>query len=253
MSRALRLGGALLLVLVAAGVWVAPAAEAVCPAGPWECPNQGFAQHRGRPGTGEHVVVVGDSLVQNLGPMLADRLAAAGFVGFTIGARGYAYWHWNHGVAQGLDIGDYVARERADHVILALGTNDARVLAADAVAEEHGAGRVTRRDDERQVLQGMNRARESVPGCVVLVLPTTRGYPRQQRLVRGELAALARGQNLRLGRTRFATVDWDAASHAHPDWFRRPGDVHFSPAGNEHYAAFLAAAADAARSGRYGC
>jgi lysophospholipase L1-like esterase len=240
MSRVSRLAGAVVLALVAVGVWRAPAAEAVCPAGPWGCPNQGYAQYRGANRSGEHVVVVGDSLVQNAGPAVADRLAGAGFVSFTIGARGYAYWHWNNGVAQGLDIGDYVSREHADHVVLALGTNDARVLAAKPAA-------LTADDVRAQLRRGTSRALAASRGCVILVSPSQRSHAPEAREVRALIRATASTSH------RFAVADWGARSAGHEEWFVAPGNVHLSPAGNAAYAGFLTEQAEAARSGALGC
>jgi lysophospholipase L1-like esterase len=226
--------------LVAVGVWSAPAAEAGCPAGPWGCPNQGFAQHRGAAGTGEHVVVVGDSLIQNLGPLLADRLAAAGFVSFTIGARGYAYWHWNNRVAQGLDIGDYVRREHADHVILALGTNDARILAATPPA-------VTRDDVDAQLRHGAGQALAASRGCVILVAPSRRSHAPEAVEVGGLMRRLAATS------PRYVVADWGARSAGHGSWFLGPGNVHLSDAGDAAYATWLTRWAEQARGGTLGC
>jgi lysophospholipase L1-like esterase len=240
MSRAGRRAGALLAALAAVAVWFAPSAAAECPDPVWGCPDLGYAAHRGRATRGEHVTVVGDSLVQGLGPRLADRLSDAGFVSFTIGASGYAYRHWNAGRAQRLDIGDYVARERADHVVLALGTNDARVLASRP-------GAVTAADVAAQVAHGAGQAVAASRGCVILVLPTTRGHPAEAAAVRGLLTRLAAGS------PRFAVADWGAWSAGHEGWFRGPRDVHFTAAGDVAYAAFLTGYAVRARAGSLGC
>jgi hypothetical protein len=233
------LAAALLAALVALGVWLAPGASATCPS-VWGCPDHGYATFRGETRTGEHVVVVGDSLVQNLGPLLADRLSDKGFVSFTIGAGGYAYWHWNAGVAQGLDIGDYAARAHADQVVLALGTNDARILAARPPV-------VTLDDVERQVRWGMARAAGTSTGCVILVAPTARSHPSEAREVRDLVARLATASR------RFVVADWGAYSTGHGSWFVAPGNVHLSPGGNAAYATFLTGYAVRARAGSLGC
>jgi lysophospholipase L1-like esterase len=200
-SLAAVLVAVLVAVLAGLGVWVSPAASAItCPPAPWDCPALGGWESRGDTTSGEHVTVIGDSLIQNQRDVVADRLSANGFVSYTFGAGGYAYAHWNHGVAQGLDIGDYADRENADHVVIALGTNDGRLLAARPG--------VTQQLVADQILWGMTRADDESPGCVILVSPSTRSYPAATQQVRNVITLLTTARNNALGTTRFVVADW---------------------------------------------
>jgi lysophospholipase L1-like esterase len=248
--RALRssyLIAVLVAVLTGLGLaFPAPSAAArTCPPSPWDCPWYGAPSYRGATASGERVTVIGDSLIQNLGDLVARDLSTNGFVSYTIGAGGFAYAHWNHGAAEGLDIGDYVARENADHVVLALGTNDARLLA--------GRPGVTHQLVANQVLWGMTRAADESPGCVVLVSPTTRGYGEVAEQVRAIITWLAAERNAALGTTRFHVADWDAHSAGHEDWFDGTGNVHLTDLGNQMYSNFITLHAALARNGGLGC
>jgi lysophospholipase L1-like esterase len=227
-------------------VGLAPASSALtCPPAPWDCPRLGGWESRGDTASGERVAVIGDSLIQNLRDLVADRLSANGFVSWTFGAGGYGYAHWNHGVPAGLDIGDYADRENADHVVLALGTNDARLLA--------GQPGVTHQMVADQILWGMTRADDESPGCVILVSPTTRGHGTAAEQVRNIVTLLTTARNNQLGTTRFVVADWGAHSTGHEDWFAGAGNVHLSPLGNERYADYITLYAAGARNGSFGC
>jgi hypothetical protein len=145
----------------------------------------------------------------------------------------------NAGRAEGLDIGDYVARARADQVVLALGTNDARAL-----ARRRG---VTVDDVRAQLARGVSDALAASRGCVILVAPTTRSHPPEALVVRDLVSRLAAGSR------RLAVADWGAWSAGHEGWFRGPRDVHLTAAGDAAYAAFLTRDAVLARSGALGC
>lgn len=200
------------------------------------------------PASGERVTVIGDSLVQLLRDALADQLASIGFHAFTRSAGGSAYWHWSVGlVVHGQDIGQIVAANGSKHVVLALGTNDARVLAG---------GGVTLDDVIAQTLWGMTRADDSSSGCVILVQPASHGpaaYNQAAAQVRDVITFLATARNNQLGSTHFVVADWNAYSQGHEDWFVDPQNVHHSETGKLNYRNFITIYLAVAQNGSFGC
>jgi hypothetical protein len=219
-----------------------------CSQSPWGCLI--FGAWRAERGADPHerVTVLGDSLVQLQEDALAEQLASANLHAFTEGAGGAAYWHWNVGlVDHGLDIGDILTRDRAEHVILALGANDARVLAS---------GRVTQSDVAAQIAWGMARADATTNGCIILVEPASHGnapYNKAASEVRAILRFIAAARNNELGSTHFVTADWDAHARGHEDWFAGPEDIHHTEAGKAAYRSFITFVAAVARNGSFGC
>jgi len=219
-----------------------------CSASPWGCLRFGawFAE-RG-PAQGERVTVIGDSLVQLLSDALADQLATTGFHAFTYAAGGSSYWHWNVGlIVHGQDIGQIVSANASKHVVLALGANDAGVLAS---------GRVTLNDVANQILWGMTRADDSSSGCVILVQPASHGsaaYNQAAARVRDVITLLVTARNNDLGSKHFVLADWNAYSQGHEDWFDGPQNIHHTETGKLNYRNFITIHLAVAHNGAFGC
>lgn len=219
-----------------------------CRTSDWGCLIYGAWPLTGGPSTGERVVVLGDSLIQLLGSSLLDQLVANGFRAHTNGAGGSSYWHWNNGlVVDHQDIGHIAATHNAEHVVLALGANDAGVL---------NSGRVTQQTVASQILWGMTRADAASSGCVILVQPAGHGsasYNTAAEQVRNIMLLLKTSRNNALGTTRFVTADWHAQSLGREDWFAGPTNIHHSPEGMLQYRSFITVYLAAARNGSLGC
>jgi hypothetical protein len=230
--------------------WSAPAraAHVDCRTSAYGCLIYGAWPLTGGPATGERVVVLGDSLIQLLGSTLLDQLVANGFRAHTNGAGGSSYWHWNNGfVVDHQDIGNIAAAHDAEHVVLALGANDASALSS---------GRVSHQTLANEILWGMTRADAGSSGCVILIQPAGHGtasYNTAAGQVRNIMHLLKTSRNNALGTTRFVTADWHAQSLGHEGWFGGPTDIHHSPEGMLQYRNFITVYLAAARNGSLGC
>lgn len=232
-SRARLTGCAVGAVLAAVVVGAAPAGAAYpCPGRPspvWGCPEYQASAFDGRFSARPSVTVVGDSLIQLLGPRLADELTATGlFWGHTVGVGGSTFFHWNNGL-DGRTLGGWIRRYRPEHAVVALGTNDAGKLGVDR--------RVTRRAVARQIALGLAGALRATERCVVVVGPSRHNRsPTEAAWVRAELARQVRAAAAEPAGHRFAWVDWEARSAAHPDWFLGPAtNPHLTEAGKIAY------------------
>jgi hypothetical protein len=239
-----------LLAGIVSMIWTARAeADHIdCGASPWGCLGFGAWIETQGPQDGERVTVFGDSLIQLLEDSLADQLATGGFRAFTYGAGGAAYWHWNNGlIVHGQDMGQLAAANAAEHGVLALGANDARVLASGGVSHSEVAD---------QILWGMTRADSGSSGCVILIQPASHGtasYNQAAAQVRDIHAFLAAVRNNQLGTTRFVTADWHGYSASHEDWFAGPEDIHHTAEGQRNYRNFITLYLALARNGSFGC
>jgi hypothetical protein len=223
-------------------------AEVDCRTSPWGCLAFGAWRAERGPAMGERVTVIGDSLVQLLENSLAEQLASNGFHAFTKGAGGSSYWHWNVGLIENnQDIGQIVAANGSKHVVLALGANDARVLAS---------GRVTQQDVANQILWGMTRADDTSSGCVILVEPASHGnaaYNQAAAQVRNVIVYLATVRNNQLGSPHFVLADWHTHSLGHEDWFDGAENIHHTALGKLNYRSFITFMLALARNGQFGC
>lgn len=191
------------------------------------------------------VLVVGDSLVLY---SEVDRMAevVSGITDHDATAVGVAGATWVTYGRPGFQTGNRLAWEYAEEqeavlTVVALGTNDARLLTQ--FADQYSA-----EDQALAMAETVDRVLE-VSECVVLVTVAGRddieGMPREATdAVNANVAAEADASG---GSVRVA--DWATASADHPEWFT-PGDVHFEAAGYEAYRAFIGrAAADALEDG----
>jgi hypothetical protein len=219
-----------------------------CANSDWGCLGYGSWPLEGGPAAGQRVTVLGDSLLQNMGSRLLNELVANGFHAFTNGAGGSAYWHWNVGyIVHNQNIRQIITSHGSRHVVLALGANDARVLAG---------GDVTRDEVADQVLKGMDDADAATPGCVILVQPASHGtgaYNTAAAQVRDVLSWLATIRNNQYGTPHFVLINWHTHSLNHPGWFAGSENIHHSPEGQVAYSNFITWHMAVARNGGFGC
>jgi len=149
-------------------------------------------------------------------------------------------------------LADYVALRRPRLTVLALGTNDVRILETaeqeDLVpAAKRGAFGYNIRDFQGSLSQALDAA-FTTSKCVVLVNVAKHfGDPRFENnmlAVNEELAARAAADPARI-----RIADWFAHSAAQKTWFL-PDNIHQTPEGSAAYAAFIVkAATEALNSG----
>jgi hypothetical protein len=231
------LGVALALAgFVALTALVAPAGPAAGQSGPWETYPATSAVAEA---DGPYTLVVGDSLtlgelysVQGLADHVQERIGRSTYVTTTPGGQWITYGWRGQQNGAGL-VWEYTDFLDARLAIIALGTNDARIMS-----------RWPHLYSQRQQLEVMNNAVREVrrtAECVLLVNV-------RERDVLGPGGMVAReAQNVNEnmwwvaaldpeGRTFVA--DWNGHAALHDDWFRA-GDVHLTWGGQLEYARFI--------------
>jgi hypothetical protein len=208
----------------------------VDPTGNWGLPF-GSATAVNDTGSSPGVFVVGDSLLQLQVQTVADAIRFwRGTDSVVVAAAGASTAHFNsptliHGVGLST-IAEYEAFFGNVRVtVLALGSNDARILAAEA-GNQYG---YNFQEYGQQLSKAITDAR-SHSQCVVLVgiAPWDDAAPRQ---IVSDINALMAWSGSVDWRVVFA--DWRSYSAGHPEWFAGPGDVHHSPAGATAYRDFI--------------
>ncbi len=221
-------------IVAFSGAYASSAQAYTCPSAPspvWGCPDTyfGFWEYDGifnwKPG----VSVIGDSLITGLQANLANQLTTNGFWGHTYSVPGSAYYHWNNGF-NNKEIGQWIAKQGPKHAVVALGTNDAAKLANDP--------NVTQTEVANNIAWGMERAWQSVPGCVIVVGPSRHNVsPANAQWVRDQMAfRIYTTHDSKPANHRFYWVNWDDISKDHNDWFNGPNDPHMTDAGKTAYA-----------------
>jgi hypothetical protein len=214
--------------LIVLSIIVAPAAEADAP------PPFGVLANEtaGATGAGPATVVVGDSLIFGMSQGMADLLTSTSgrltYVAASGGASvpNFVNTGWLDAPAWGgpklATIEAYNQFLGARITVIALGTNDVRIMAAYPAQygrAQHAAALAT----------AIRQARTSST-CVFLVNPADHsGADRSDEVaaVDQNIAAAAAGRVFR--------VDWKGYSAGHEDWFAQAGDPHHSPAGRLSY------------------
>lgn len=127
----------------------------------------------------------------------------------------------------------YAATRAPRVLVIALGTNDVRLL-----TRSPAWGQYTLTD----FAGSLDTAIQSQQGRCVILVNVANHFPESDYspnvvAVNGTLAART-SPTVRL-------LDWDSASAPHPDWFL-PGDIHHSPAGSAQYINLIRDAVNAA-------
>lgn len=190
-------------------------------------------------GNGTWTLLVGDSLTYNVGSQaFADYFKSSnGRSTFVAASAGSSLPNW---VNQGwLDnpawggpnlasLANYVAFLKPRITILALGSNDARIMTSNP-------GQYTSTDHFWKLLDAINKAKAQ-SRCVVLTTVPNRWNLTSTASVNAVNANINWADNNVAG---VYVADWAGYSAGHPDWFAAPGDIHHSAAGKLYYANYL--------------
>jgi hypothetical protein len=192
-------------------------------------------------GSAPGVFVVGDSLVVGVDPpTLANAIRFFhGTDGIVAAAGGASAAHFNKtsliSPAQLSTIEQYeVFFGMLRITVLALGSNDARI----ATSERDQTGGYSVAEFGHQVAVAVDAARLH-SRCVLLV-----NVANHWSLAAPDIVDQVNGV-LRCAETsdlRVRTLDWNAYSAPHPDWFADPTDIHHSAAGKDAYRDFITGA-----------
>lgn len=190
----------------------------------------------GSPGAAPATVVVADSLVFGNSQRLADLLTGSSgrltWVAASAGASvpNFVNPGWLDAPAWGgpklATIEDYNRFLGARITVIALGTNDVRIMAD--VPGQYGP-----RQHATALATAIQQARASST-CVFLVNPADHSGAERS----DEVAAVDRNIVAATGGSVFR-VDWKGCSAGHEDWFSGPDDPHHSPVGWLRYADLL--------------
>lgn len=186
------------------------------------------------------VLLVGDSLVWG-GPSQAhaDRLSSAtGRVGLAVASVGASYSHWIRDYligAVGLSpIGSYVTFLAPQITVLALGTNDARLLAEDP--------KYTLTDVEASMTWAVASARTKSK-CVVLVNSHTRDTKFSPMIP--YVNSIASKVAAKWTDGSVTVADWYAKINSNPGWYDPKDPVHHGATGKIRYQEFISSTVDA--------
>ncbi|HVL02502.1 MAG TPA: GDSL-type esterase/lipase family protein [Dongiaceae bacterium] len=201
----------------------------------------GFGSETGIDATGADgpgILVFGDSLVQNLDQnALAQRVrAASGLKTVTFGAGGASLAHYSKprlldnvnlpSVAEG------TAFYRQRITVLALGSNDVRILEA-----EQNIGGGYRIADFNWAMDSTIDSALATSSCVFITNVAGNVQPVYVDDVQAVNQAIAAKI---ASRTNVYLIDWNGHSAGHLEWFNGVGDVHHSVAGQAAYMDFIA-------------
>ena len=201
-------------------------------------------------GSSPGVLVVGDSLVFGVGVQtVANTLRFFGGTDAVVAAAGGASMaHFNKeslisaaGLSTIQQYENFLGDIRV--TVVALGSNDARIITGERGQMDGYTLEEFRGQAELAVSSGLSHSR-----CVVLVNVANHWLDAAApdvidaiNAVLGELGA---------GGPQVRTVDWNAFSAPHPEWFASPTDIHHTDAGKQAYNGFINDAVGAAfRSG----
>jgi len=192
----------------------------------------------GSGGSGSNTVVVGDSLIDEQHDQVLWALASNGNRSYVTASSGSSYYPWNNRITgqNHWDLGDIPWVWGSRTTVLALGTNDARLLAQ---------GSISLAEESDQIKWGVTRAVAGTTGCVILVQPSSHAfgglpnYPAQAQNVRNLQAQWANAANASAGRVRVRLIDWNAQSAGHADWFESATNIHHSATGEAQYRNFI--------------
>jgi hypothetical protein len=189
-------------------------------------------------GSSPGVLVFGDSLVFNLDVQVVANAIRffRGTDAFVAAAGGASMAHFNKasligaaGLSTIQQYEDFFGSARV--TVIALGSNDARIL----TGERDQAGGYTLGEFAQQaeiaVASGLSHSQ-----CVVLVNVADHWSLAAPDIVSEINAVLG---ELGTGNPRVRTVDWNAFSALHPEWFLAPTDIHHSDAGKVAYRDFI--------------
>lgn len=210
------------------------------PAGAQTAPWQTFpAEFGSAAGSEPGVVIVGDSLIAGIGSQqLANHMRTVTGRGQIVSAAGGAQWvtyGWPGQQAGNSLIWDYAKFVQARLTIAALATNDARIITQHPAAYDQ--------IKQYNIMAHAVAETRKHSSCVILV-------NLRVRTVSGMSSAAATTVNNNMlwlasggyAGGRVFVADWNAHSANHPEWFL-PNDVHMTPAGKLHYAAFISSQA----------
>jgi len=194
-------------------------------------------------GTTPGIFVFGDELIGTQNMFIANRLrlfSELSTVVTTIGGAGFA--HVNkpsllHPSMQSTLL-EYEVFLRPRMAVLALGANDARIIAA-----ERGTGNGYTVDELGHQASIAVQTALDTSQCVVLVTVADHVTPAEHDVVLQVNAALAG-----LASPHVQIADWNAFSTSHADWFVSPTDLHLSNTGEQAYANFVVDATLAAKN-----
>jgi hypothetical protein len=244
------------------------------PSHPCDTPiSCGAWRHSSAAGSGEKVLVVGDSILAAYGlPRGVDdtngailtsaRVAQNGLAVRTYTSTGSMFEHWNTGLILASDdpsrpiTGDNIAllnkgqNPPTSHVVVALGTNDATRIYQ---------GHRTRRQVAEQALTSISLALISSTECTIMVLPAIHGYVAVDPViadVRDDVRFIAAVKNWELGRSRVVVADFQQlwVANGRPEsWFQGPQDPHTSATGYSRYLDLITLFTAFAKNGTLGC
>lgn len=198
-------------------------------------------------GTNPATVVFGDSLIYSSGPNDTNGVQAYAdtlrfFTGHSAVVSAVAGASYSHYISDALLAGkgvtkiqDMVAFVRPHVTVIALGTNDGRLLGMDA-GNPNG---YTQADFQGSANTAITSAL-NVNSCVVLVNATTSHYPAAQPNYPAQTAGVNAYLKSRAdsGGGRIRLADWDGYSGPHSDWFYA-GDYHHNATGKDQYRSYI--------------
>jgi hypothetical protein len=199
-------------------------------------------------GVGPPMFVLGDSLIFASGPNDSDDVQAyADNVRFfsghnsTVAAAGGA--SWSHFTKSSLIGGtglstayDYINFLKPRLTVIALGTNDARILNLEA-GQQYGYTY----DDFVGSMNGIVSAARATSKCVLLVNVTERPETGAGFVDKAKLVNLALSTQT-FDKPYVRLADWNAQSINHPEWFRTEpifGFYHHTDSGKAAYRQFI--------------
>lgn len=236
-TRSRRRWLAVALAASALGLW-APAARADAPA-----PFQILANALGTaPRTSPGTVLVGDSLIWGIpAQAMADHVASVTGRGAVVAAsagastKNFVTLGWLDNPPWGgpnlTTVGNYNAFFKPSITVIALGSNDARIMTSSPGS--YGAW------SHAAVLADAINQAKTQSTCVFLVNVADHWDAASS----ANVAAVNRNID---GATAYAwankvfKIDWAAYSAGQESWFAAPGDIHHSPAGKLYYADLIA-------------
>lgn len=232
---------ALVLAAVLLALLVASPTPGEAQSGPWETYPATWAVSEA---PGPYTLVVGDSLtlgelysVQGLADHVSSETGRSTYVTTTPGGQWITYGYRGQQNGAGV-VWDYTAVLDARLAIIALGTNDARIMS-----------RWPHLYTQRQQLEVMNNAvREArrTADCVLLVNVRERNVFGLGGMVAREAAHV--NENMRWVSVldpdgRVFVADWNAHAAPHEQWFEE-NDVHLTWGGQLEYARFITSSAE---------